>query len=125
MAFIIDNIIMQARQLGMTYPVIARRSGISLPTVKRIMGGRYKDAQLASIEAIARAVGMSLHSAVDTDADTMRLRQAEKKAEKIARQVQATSALEAQGVDSATLKSIRNKIVHELLTGAKMNLWAD
>lgn len=125
MPTIIDNINLQARELGISQPVIARLTGISLPTVKRIMAGRYSGARLADVEAIARVLGLELQSVVRTDADTLRLKRAEQKAAKIAKQVQATSALEAQGVDEATLRGIRNEIVHGLMAGPKSKLWTD
>ena len=47
------------RELGMSMSVLARRSGVSLPTLQRVLRGR-NGGMLATLEAIARALGTEL-----------------------------------------------------------------
>src|SRR5262245_46621021 len=82
-------------RLGMSYSVLASRSGISEPTVKRVLGGRIAEASFANVVAIAEALGVSL-GIEEADPDEICRQQARRKAERVARLVQGTSALESQ-----------------------------
>lgn len=110
----------ERRVLGMSYAVVARRSGVSEPTVKRIFGG--KGASFENVVAVAEALGLPVLIG-EGRRDALRLEQAELKAQRIARMVQATSALEAQAVDSATVQHLVERSVHELMAGSKRRLW--
>lgn len=109
-------------ELGMSYPALAERSGVSEPTVKRILSGQ--DASFANVTAVAAAMGLKL-GFEETDAQDLRRAQAEKKARHIARMVQGTSALESQAVDDATYQRLVEKSLHELLAGSSRRLWAN
>ena len=54
--------ILQSRRklLGIAFPSLAQRSGVPVPTVKRIFGGQIAQASFANIAAIANALGLSL-----------------------------------------------------------------
>lgn len=106
----------------MSYRVLARRSGVSQPTVQRVLTGHGPAASIASVEAIAAALGMRLGFTAE-DESQMREKEARRKAEWLARAVQGTSGLEAQAVDDATLRALIDKTFHELLAGSPRRLW--
>lgn len=110
--------------LGMSYAAIASRSGVSEPTVKRILGGRAGEASFSNVTSIARAMGLSL-GVEAVNADELCRLQARRKAERIARLVQGTSALESQGVDEATYARLVERSFHELMAGSRRTLWAE
>ena len=112
------------RELGLTFAALSSRSGVSEPTVKRILGGRLGEASFTHVVAIARALGSPI-SADPQDVDEMVREQARRKAEGIARLVQGTSALEAQAVDDAEYRRLVDRSFHELLAGSRRRLWAD
>lgn len=103
---------------------IAQRSGVSLPTVRRILRGRLAEASFVNVAKVAEVLGAPVGLA-ETDTDELRRRQARSKAERIARLVQGTSALESQAVDTATYNTIVERSFHELLAGPKRRLWSD
>lgn len=112
------------RRLGMTFGALARRSGVSEPTVKRILGGKSAAAaSFGNVAAIAEALGCSLELG-QIDVDEMREQEARKKAERIARLVQGSSALESQAVDEQTLRRLVERSYHELLAGPSRRLWS-
>jgi len=112
------------RELGLTFAALSSRSGVSEPTVKRILGGRLGEASFTHVVAIARALGSPI-SADPQDVDEMVREQARRKAEGIARLVQGTSALEAQAVDDAEYRRLVDRSYHELLAGSRRRLWAE
>jgi len=107
----------------MTYAALSSRSGVSIPTAKRILSGRAEGASFEHVTAIAEALGLSLH-VQDRDIDAMRRDQARSKAEAIARLVQGTSALEGQAVDHRTFQRLVDQSYHELLAGSPRRLWS-
>lgn len=108
---------------GMTYSALAARSGVSEPTVKRILGGHLGEASFANVAAVAAALGAPFELAA-IDVEEFRRQQARTKAEAIARLVQGTSALEAQAVDRAAYERLVERTFHELLAGSGRRLWA-
>jgi transcriptional regulator with XRE-family HTH domain len=112
------------KELGMTVEFVARRSGVSRSTVERILSGSYGAASFDTVQAIAEVVGAVVVVQDAADPDDMLQRQAELKAAEIVRLVQGTSALEGQGVDEATYRSLLRQTVHRLLAGSRRALWA-
>ena len=112
------------RQLGMKQVELARRSGVSLPTVRRILTDESYNPAMASVEAMGQALGVRVALRPLSRATQFREREAERKARRLARMVQATSGLEGQAVDSTTIGDIERKIVHQLLAGPNSKLWA-
>lgn len=110
--------------LGMGYVVLARRSGVSEPTVKRILGGQIGEASFANVASIAAALGLALEPE-ETDVQEMCRVQAREKAERIARLVQGTSALEGQAVDADSYRQLVESSYHELMAGSRRRLWSD
>lgn len=107
----------------MTHAALAERSGVPEPTVKRILGGRAAEASYANVAAVAAALGVTIQFD-ESDPDDLRDAQARAKAEHVARIVQATSALEGQGVDARTFRRLVERSRRELLTGPSRRLWS-
>lgn len=116
----------QRRQkLGISCAVLAKRAGISLRSVQRILSGEETNPGLATLTALARELGVGVCLDDQADVYTLRRRQAERKAQRILAIVQGSSALEAQGLPRKSLREMRDKTIHELLAGSPRKLWAD
>jgi len=113
------------RELGMTHARVAAISGVSLPTVIRILTGRQPNAAWANVAAIANALEMALSLRPLADSEKVRQRQAVRKARQLMQAVQGTSGLEAQAVDKAIYKKMVRRTVHELLSSSNRKLWAE
>ena len=111
------------KMLGIGFQSLASRSGVSIPTVKRIFGGQIAAASFGNIAAIAEALGLSFELG-ESSVDALCRQQARKKAMQVARLVQVTSALESQAVGKDTYKRIVEKSFREILAGPKRKLWA-
>ena len=111
------------KMLGIGIQSLASRSGVSIPTVKRIFGGQIAAASFGNIAAIAEALGLSFELG-ESSVDALCRQQARKKAMQVARLVQGTSALESQAVGKDTYKRIVEKSFREILAGPKRKLWA-
>ncbi len=115
----------QRRQrLGMTLQALAERSGVSLPTVSRILTGGQQNASLSTVLAMARVLGVRLNLEAESDVDDLLERQARQKAERLVGMVQGSAALEGQGLDKETRERMVRRTVHELRAGSKRKLWA-
>ena len=112
------------RQLGMSRTALAQRSSVSLATVHRILNGGLENATVASIRAVAEALGVDLQMQEATNAHGFRERQARTKAERLVGLVQGSSRLEEQAVDSETLTQMVQQTIHELMAGSGRRLWA-
>lgn len=109
--------------LQMSFATLATRSGVSMPTVVRILSGRHAAPALDNVAAIAAALGLTIEFAATESAERMRMRQAKDKAAALVGMVQGTSGLEGQGLDAPTLRQLRRRTERELLAGSKRNLW--
>jgi transcriptional regulator with XRE-family HTH domain len=120
---------LQRRQLGMSRVALARRSGVPLPTVQRILSGKQSRASVANLHAIANTLGLSIRlgvgSAVHVEqtAHDMRKSQALAKARRLVGMGQATMALESQAVAPDVLEQMTERTVNELLAGSSHRLW--
>jgi transcriptional regulator with XRE-family HTH domain len=116
---------MQRRRkaLRMSCQSLALRSGVSLPTIHRILRGGGERTTYANLTAVARALGMSFELKSTCDEQTLAERQAQAKAEIIARMVQGTSARESQAADSDTYQHLVRQTWHELMAGPRRRLW--
>jgi hypothetical protein len=112
------------RELGMPLAALSVRSGVPKSTVKRILGDGQRQAALGNVEAVARALGMSLNFEPILDSVAFQEREARRKAEGIMSVVHGSSALETQAVDRADLETMVQRTVHELVAGPKRRLWA-
>lgn len=121
---IINQLNIQKKRLGMSNGVIAQRSGVSEPTVTRILSGQHSSAHFDHVLAIASILGIDLAIGRIEDPEVMKREQAEEKAEQIMRLVRGNSALEATEIGPEAFQHMRNKTVNELLVGSKRALWA-
>jgi len=110
--------------LRMSYSIVASRSGVSEPTVKRILGGQVAEASFANVVAIAEALGASF-GIEEPDPEELCRQQARRKAEQVARLVQGTSALESQAVDQAAYDQLVERSFHQLMAGSRRRLWSE
>ena len=118
-----ERLQIRRKMLGIGFQSLASRSGVSIPTVKRIFGGQIAAASFGNIAAIAEALGLSFELG-ESSVDALCRQQARKKAMQVARLVQGTSALESQAVGKDTYKRIVEKSFREILEGPKRKLWA-
>ena len=121
---IVSQLNRQKEDLGMTYAVIATRSGVSEPTVKRILSGQHPSAHFAYVLAIAECLGVDL-LAKPKSAHKIRLKQAKEKALKILKLVRGNAALEGNKLSkSATARMLQNTTL-KLLSGPSKHLWSN
>ena len=121
---IIHDLNERRRQLGISLADVARLSGVSLPTVQRILGDKDHGTTLPNLVAIAEAIGLGLGSRSEIKVTELREQQARRKAERLVGMVQGSSALEGQAVDKDTYERMVEQTVHELLAGSNRRLWA-
>ncbi len=120
---ILDALNRRRRDLGMSYGELSRRCGVSISTLKRVMGGEVT-AGFSTVSAIADALGVHFAKAPAEDIASMRQRQARAKARSLVAQVQGTSALEAQAVARTDVELMEQRTAAELLSGPAKRLWA-
>jgi transcriptional regulator with XRE-family HTH domain len=119
---ILDILSRRRRDLGMPLGELGHRCGVSISTLKRVMGGEVK-ASFSTVAAIADSLGVHFETAPTEDIASMRERQALDKARSLVAQVQGTSALEAQAVGRTDIKLMEQRTVAELLAGSSNRLW--
>jgi transcriptional regulator with XRE-family HTH domain len=112
------------RELRMTIPQLARRSGISTATVARVLRGQPTVA-MGHVCAVADALGMQVGVRPRLSVDTLVRQAAKTKARRAAALVQATSALEAQGLSKHQFDAMVDRTTRELQAAAGKTLWAD
>lgn len=113
------------RRLGMSRAVLAKRSGVSQPTVTRILTGREPNPRWRSLLAIVEALGVSLVISQATPVDECRKQRARDKARRLVGMVQGTMGLESQALDQESLHLMIDRVYHQLLAGSPRNLWED
>ena len=122
---------LRRRKLGMSRPILARRSGVSIARVHAILRGTETNPRLSTIHALARALGVAVSVGSEggirevISADEMRRQRALEKAKRITAGVQGTMGLESQAVGQQTLDSLTEQMIHKLLAGSNRRLWAD
>ena len=112
------------RDLRMTIPQLAQRSGVSTATVARILRGEPTVA-MGHVCAVADALGMQIAALPRVSVDSLLRRAAKAQARRAAALVQATSALEAQGLSRRQFESMVDRTARELLAAGGKTLWAD
>lgn len=112
------------RELGLTFHALSVRTRVSVPTLKRMLGKGIESATFANVDAVARELGAPIVMQESDTGEILRARAAEL-AERTARLVQGTSALEAQAVDPAEYRRLVERTYHQLLAGSRRQLWSD
>jgi transcriptional regulator with XRE-family HTH domain len=113
------------RALGITHSALAKRSGVSLATVKRILSGEHGVTGFIQVLKVAEALGLSLEIKSQATIESLQLSQATRKAQQIAGLTQATSSLESQGLDDSAYGRLVREWTHRLMSGSKRKLWVD
>ena len=108
----------------MTIPQLARRSGVSTATVSRVLRCEPTVA-LGHVCAVAEALGMEVGLRPRVSAESLVRRAAREKARRATALVQATSALEGQGLSKPQFNAMINRTYHELQAAGGKTLWAD
>src|SRR3954464_14224179 len=81
------------RELGLSYAELAKRCGVSVATVVRVVSGRPGQARFPQVEAIARELGLSVSLQPTESVERIRERQAVKKAKELVGLVQGNAGL--------------------------------
>ena len=113
---------LRRQDLGMTCASLARRTGLGLRTVQRVLSGAESDAQFSTVAKLANALGMIMRFE-SVDLNEVRRRAAEMKAAQLVDMVQGTMALEAQAVGNEAVLRMRERTVRDLLAGSNQKLW--
>ena len=108
----------------MSRTALARRSGVSLPSVNRMLNDGIDRTAVSNVRAVAAALGMEMTIVPTCSSLEWQEKEARAKAKKIVKLVQGTSALENQAVDEPTLHDMTKKTVFELMSGSKRRLWS-
>jgi transcriptional regulator with XRE-family HTH domain len=120
-----EKLEIRRQELGLSQAALAERSGVSLPTVHRILSGHGTSASVENILAIAQELGMDVEAVPRMGVQEILEQQARKKAERLVRMVQGTSALEGQGLPGRQIAQMIKKTIQELLAGSRRRLWAE
>jgi transcriptional regulator with XRE-family HTH domain len=112
------------RQLRMTIPQLTRRSGTSPATESRVLRGEPTVA-LGYVCAVADALGMQVGLRQRVSVDSLLHEAARRKAKRAAALVQATSALEGQGLSRHQLDAMIERTTRELEAAGGKMLWAE
>lgn len=108
----------------MSMAALAKRSGVSLPTVQRILSG-HSSASFESVVAISDALGVEFEVKAATTPHEFIREGALAKARNLVKMVQATSGLEGQAVATETINELTDKALHTLMAGSRRKLWTD
>lgn len=120
-----EKLEIRRRELGLSQSALADLSGVSLPTVHRILTAQSPAASLENILAIAQTLGMRLDAVPILDAQAILELQARNKAKKLVGLVKGTSALEGQRISEKRIRQMVQKTVQELLSGSRRKLWTE
>ena len=112
------------RSLGMSQAELARRSGLSVQTIGRILSQGIESVAEGKVRAVADVLGLQLHYQAVIGVRQMQEQEARKKARVIVRMLQGTSALESQAFDEETYNDMLEQTVHEIMAGPRRKLWA-
>jgi transcriptional regulator with XRE-family HTH domain len=110
------------KKLGIPIAALARLSGVSVPTVNRILRNPGT-AQFGNVAAVGKVLGIDFRTARKVRVETLLQARALQKARYVARVVQGTQGLEAAGVDADGYERLVNLAAETLLAGKKRKLW--
>lgn len=125
MSPVLTRLAQRRQELGMSIPVLAKRSGVSIPTVQRILSGNNPNASLAIVESIAKALEVGLYCEDKGSSENVIENAAAKKARQLVSLTQGSAGLEAQAVSDDFLNTLRRRTVHKLVAGSRKKLWND
>jgi hypothetical protein len=97
---------------------LVRRSGVPRPVVYNLFRGNGSLASPAQLDSIRRVMGFG------TDPAQFRIRHAEQRAARLARHVQGTMVLEAQGLAEDELGRLTARCFAQIMAESPRRLWA-
>ena len=112
---LINQIIARKKQLNITVENLAVLSGVSVRTVNRVL--KNEDVKLSTIEHITNFLGLDFAGNEQIPLQELKQQRAHEKAIFLASLVQSTSALEMQGLEDDSLKTIIASYEQEFLYG--------
>ena len=119
---LIKQIIIRKQELGITVENLAKLSNVGVRTINRLL--KNEDVKLSTIESVTNVLGLDFAGNEQITLDVLKKQRAKEKAIFLASIVQGTSALEMQGLDDDSLKSIISSYEQEFLYGSYQNtLW--
>lgn len=119
---LIDKIITRKKQINITAENLAIFSGVSVRTINRLL--KNEDVKLSTVENVTNFLGLDFAGNELVSLSNLKRQRAHEKAIFLASIVQATSALEMQGLEDASLNKIIASYEKEFLTGSYKNtLW--
>ncbi len=121
----LNDLLQRKHELGLSNSAIACRSGVSKPTVNRVLAGKGSGTSITNVQKIAESLKADIRLMPTADVDKILSDRARKIAQKIVTMVQGSSGLEAQAVSPKQLKRMVSQTVHELMAGPKQRLWDD
>lgn len=119
---LINQIIARKEQLGITVENLAKLSGVGIRTINRLL--KNEDVKLSTIEHVTNFLGLDFAGNEQISLVELKKQRAYQKALFLASIVQATSALEMQGLEDDSLNMIIASYEKEFLSGSYQNtLW--
>lgn len=119
---LINQIIARKEQLNITIDNLATLSGVSIRTINRLL--KNEDVKLSTIERVTNFLGLDFAGNEQVSLTVLKKNRAHEKALFLASIVQGTSALEMQGLEDDSLKTIIDSYEKEFLSGSYQDtLW--
>ncbi len=119
---LLERVQARRKQAGMTIDNLAQVSELGYKTLSRFFAGA--DVKLSTVEKVTQVLGLDFAGNEIINIKTLKEKRAEEKAKYIVSLVQDTSALEMQGLESDSIKTLIEETKNEFLTGQyKKNLW--
>lgn len=120
---LLEKVQTRRKDVGITIDNLAQVSHLGYKTLSRFFAGA--DVKLSTVEKVTQVLGLDFAGNEIININTLKEKRAEKKALYIVSLVQDTSALEMQGLESDSIKTLIEDTKKEFLTGQyKKNLWA-
>ena len=88
--FLLQGLDLRRKKLGMSHAVLAKRAGMSMRTVVRVLSGSDPQAGFANVAAIAEVLGIEVKFTSKANVEELRERQARQKAQRLVGMVQGT-----------------------------------
>lgn len=112
---LIHQIIVRKDALGITVENLAKLSGVGVRTINRLL--KNEDVKLSTIEHVTNFLGLDFAGNEQVPLNVLKRQRAHEKALFLASIVQGTSALEMQGLEDESLKTIITMYEKEFLSG--------
>lgn len=110
------------RDLGMSVPVLARRTGLALSTLYRALRGQ-QNAGLDTVTAVAAALGVRVSLTHPRQKTAMRREQAQHKARVLVGTALGSASIEHPVGTEAVVRQIARAVEEDLLASSNLALW--